>query len=161
LYMHVDFDGAPSVIIKDGQDAPESTLEEAAKAAVTFTKSWKAGIGAADAFYVEPDQVTKNPESGEYLTKGAFVIRGDRDYLRNVKIDCSIGPYEIEEDLFVPMCGPETTVEKHCDEKIDLRPGNEKKSEIAKKINRAFSEYDLDLDYIIRCLPPGKSEIDS
>ncbi|EHK02326.1 hypothetical protein HRED_04719, partial [Candidatus Haloredivivus sp. G17] len=41
LYLHADFDGAPSTVIKDGQEAPESTLEEAAKASVSFTKAWK------------------------------------------------------------------------------------------------------------------------
>ena len=158
LYLHSDFDGAPSVVIKDGQEAPESTLDEAGRAAVTFTKAWKAGIGAADVYYVDPDQVTKNPESGEYLSKGAFVIRGDRDYLRNVKIDAAIGPYEIEEGLYLPMCGPKDAVEENCSEAIELRPGHNKKSEVAKKIQKRIENYDLDLDYIVRSLPPGKSE---
>ena len=159
LYLHADFDGAPSTVIKDGQEAPESTLEEAAKASVSFTKAWKAGIGAADVYYVEPDQVTKNPESGEYLSKGAFVIRGEREYLRNVKTDVAIGPYKIEEGLYVPMCGPQKSVEENCEDYMTLRPGHQKKSDVAKKINRKFKEYNLDLDYIVRSLPPGKSEM--
>jgi len=159
LYLHSDFDGAPSVVIKDGQEAPETTLDEAARAAVTFTKAWKAGIGAADVYYVNPDQVTKNPESGEYLSKGAFVIRGEREYLRNVKIDAVIGPYEIEEGLQVPMCGPEEAIKENCEDYLNLRPGHEKKSEVAKSIRSGLKDYDLDLDYIVRSLPPGKSEI--
>lgn len=159
LYLHADFDGAPSVVIKEGQNAPESTRKQAAKAAVSFTKAWKAGIGAADVYYVDPDQVTKDPESGEYLSKGAFVIRGERDYFRNVKTDVSLGPYKMEEDLYVPMCGPKNAVKQNCDEFVELRPGHKKKSEVAKKINRNFQDYNLDLDYIVRCLPPGKSEI--
>ena len=160
LYMHVDFDGAPSVVIKDGQEASEKTLEEAGRAAVTFTKAWKAGIGAADVYYVEPDQVTKEPESGEYLSKGAFVIRGERDYLRNVKIDAALGVYKLD-DVHLPICGPEEAIEEQCEEFVKLRPGRNKKSKVAKEINRKFKEYDLDLDYIIRSLPPGKSEIDN
>lgn len=158
LYLHADFDGAPSVVIKEGQDAPESTLEEAAQAGLTFTKNWKAGITAGDVYHVEPDQVTKEPESGEYLTKGAFVIRGDRDYMHNVKVSCAIGVYQIE-DTWVPMSGPETAVKENCEEHIVIQPGHSKKSEIAKEINQRFEDYDLDLDYIIRSLPPGKSEI--
>ena len=159
LYLHSDFDGAPSVVIKDGQKAPESTLKEAGRAAVTFTKAWKAGIGAADVYYVDPEQVTKNPESGEYLSKGAFVIRGDREYLRNVKIDAAIGPYEIEEGLFLPMCGPKDAVEENCVKSIELRPGHSKKSKLAKNISKGLQDFDLDLDYIVRSLPPGKSEV--
>ncbi|MFB6144312.1 MAG: ribosome rescue protein RqcH [Candidatus Nanohaloarchaea archaeon] len=163
LYFHADFDGAPSVILKDGKEAEEIDREEAAKAAVTFTKTWKAGIGADDAYYVEPSQVTEEPEPGEYLPEGAFVVRGDREYMHNVATEAAIGPYRLEEDVHVPMCGPEAAVRSNCEKAISLRPGHTKKSEIAKEIRKRFREdgYDLDLDYIIRALPPGKSEIDS
>lgn len=161
LYFHADFDGAPSVVVKDGQDAGEETLKEAAQAAVTFSKTWKAGIGADDVYYVEPEQVTENPESGEYLAKGAFVIRGERDYMRNVEVDASIGAYRID-NADVPMCGPGKAVKEHCDTCISVKPGRKKKSDVAKEINRRFADegYDIDLDYIIRALPPGESKIE-
>jgi predicted ribosome quality control (RQC) complex YloA/Tae2 family protein len=159
LYFHADFDGAPSVVIKKGQEAGEATREEAAQAAVTFSKTWKAGIGADDVYCVDPEQVTENPESGEYLEKGAFVIRGDREYYRNVSVEAWIGPYEIEEDLFVPMVGPEEAVKENCPEVVELSPGRTKKSELAKQIQDRLQEYELDLDYIIRSLPPGESDI--
>lgn len=156
LYFHADFDGAPSVVVKDGQEAGEQTRKEAAKAAVTFSKTWKAGIGADTVFYVDPDQVTQNPESGEYLEKGAFVVRGDRDYMRNTSVEAWIGAYEIEEEFYLPMVGPEEAVKEHCDKALELEPGHKKKSAIAKQIQSHFEE-SLDLDYIIRALPPGKS----
>lgn len=162
LYLHADFDGAPSVVIKKGQEAGDKTIEEAAKAAVTFSKTWKAGITSDDVYYVDPDQVTKNPESGEYLGTGAFVIRGDRDYIRNVSIEAFIGAYEIEDDIFVPMSGPENAVQKHSETVLELEPGRNKKSGIAKKIRGIIKDkedVDLDLDYIIRSLPPGKSNL--
>lgn len=159
LYFHADFDGAPSVVLKDGKNAEEKDRKQAAKAAVTFSKTWKAGIGADDVYYVEPDQVTKNPESGEYLSKGAFVIRGEREYMRNVSVEASIGPHEIEEDVWIPVCGPKESIQNTCPELIELKPGRTKKSKIAKEINRRFKDYNLDLDYIIRALPPGKSKI--
>ncbi|WP_414837599.1 ribosome rescue protein RqcH [Candidatus Nanosalina sp. VS9-1] len=161
LYFHADFDGAPSVVVKDGQDAGEKTRKEAATAAVTFAKTWKAGIGADTVYYVDPEQVTQNPESGEYLEKGAFVIRGDRDYMRNVSVEAFIGPYEIEEDVYVPMAGPEEAVNKHCEASVELSPGHTKKSDIAKNIQDRFQEYELDLDYIIRAMPPGESSLES
>lgn len=160
LYFHADFDGAPSVVVKKGQEAGEQTLKEAAQAAVTFAKTWKAGIGADDIYYVDPEQVTENPESGEYLSKGAFVIRGDREYMRNVEVSASLGVHSID-GFEVPMCGPESAVKANCEQFINLKPGRKKKSDIAKQINQKFSEegFDLDLDYIIRALPPGESEI--
>ena len=163
LYFHADFDGAPSVILKDGQDAEEKDRLEAAKAAVTFTKTWKAGIGADDVYYVEPSQVTKEAESGEYVPKGGFIIRGDREYMHNVSTEASIGAYEIEEDVNVPMCGPEDAVKENCESYVSVRPGHTKKSEVAKEIRGKLKDqgHDLDLDYIIRALPPGKSDVDS
>jgi len=157
LYFHADFDGAPSVVVKDGQEAGEKTREEAAKAAVTFAKTWKAGIGADDVYYVTPDQVTENPESGEYLAKGAFVIRGERTYMRNVSVEASVGTYELD-DVKVPMCGPKSAIEENCENYVVLKPGHTKKSEIAKTIQGRLGK-ELDLDYIIRSLPPGKSDI--
>ncbi|WEL19926.1 ribosome rescue protein RqcH [Candidatus Nanohalococcus occultus] len=161
LYFHADFDGAPSVVLKDGKDAGEKSIEQAAKAAVTFAKTWKAGIGADTVYYVEPDQVTKNPESGEYLPKGAFVIRGDREYIRNVKVDAAIGPAKLDE-FYVPMCGPREAIEENCEISVGLKPGRTKKSDIAKTLNRKFADSgcEVDLDYIIRALPPGESEIE-
>ena len=161
LYFHADFDGAPSVVVKEGQNAGEKTRLEAAKAAVTFSKTWKAGIGADTVFYVDPEQVTQEPESGEYLEKGAFVVRGDREYMRNVSVEAWIGPYEVEEEKFIPIVGPEEAVKKHCPEAIALKPGHTKKSDLAKTVRSRLEEYDLDLDYIIRALPPGESEIKS
>jgi predicted ribosome quality control (RQC) complex YloA/Tae2 family protein len=158
-YFHADFDGAPSVVVKKGQDANEEVREEAAQAAVTFSKTWKAGIGADDVYTVEPNQVTQNPESGEYLEKGAFVIRGDREYMRNVSIEAWIGPYEIEDGKFVPMAGPEKAVKENCPEALELKPGHKKKSDLAKDIQSRLQEYELDLDYIVRALPPGESDI--
>lgn len=157
LYFHADFDGAPSVVVKEGQDCGEATREEAAKAAVTFAKTWKAGIGADDVYYVDPEQVTEEAESGEYLGKGAFVIRGDRTYMRNMSVEASVGAYQID-DSWVPMCGPESAISEHCENYVTLQPGHTKKSEIAKKIQSGLDR-ELDLDYIIRSLPPGKSDI--
>jgi len=161
LYFHADFDGAPSVVVKEGQEAGEETLQEAAKAAVTFTKTWKAGIGSDNVYYVEPDQVSQDPEPGEYLPKGAFIVRGDRNYIRNVKVEAAVGTHEIEEDVYIPICGPVGSIEENCNDYVELEPGRKKKSEIAKEINSRFKDYDLDLDYIIRVLPPGKSSIKS
>jgi predicted ribosome quality control (RQC) complex YloA/Tae2 family protein len=158
-YFHADFDGAPSVVLKKGQEADEEVWEEAAKAAVTFSKTWKAGIGADDVYTVEPDQVTQNPESGEYLEKGAFVIRGNREYMRNVSVEAWIGPYEIEDGKFVPMAGPEKAVKENCPEALELKPGHKKKSDLAKDIKSRLQEYELDLDYTVRVLPPGESDI--
>jgi hypothetical protein len=106
--------------------------------------------------------VTKEPESGEYLAKGAFVIRGDRTYLRNVSVSAAVGAYK-REDGYLAMAGPVSAVKKQCDHYVEIRPGNEKTSDVAKRIQHHLhdaTDADFDLDAIIRALPPGKAEIE-
>jgi hypothetical protein len=81
--------------------------------------------------------------------------------MRNVEVSAAVGVYEID-GYEVPMCGPEEAVEENCEVFVNIRPGHKKKSDIAKEINQRFADegYDLDLDYIIRVLPPGESEIE-
>ncbi|MFB6294376.1 MAG: ribosome rescue protein RqcH, partial [Candidatus Nanohaloarchaea archaeon] len=166
VYVHADFDGAPSVVVKneDGGDRdniPESTLQEAAQFAVTFAQAWEAGVGADDAYYVAPEQVTQEPESGEYLPTGSFVIRGDRTYLRNVPVEAAIGVYE-RDGSYVPMGGPTPAVREQCDHFVELRQGRDKPSDVAKSVKNHLDEVTdarLDLDAIIRALPPGTAEV--
>jgi Predicted RNA-binding protein homologous to eukaryotic snRNP len=49
-----------------------------------------------DVYWVEPDQVSKTPVSGEFVPKGAFIIRGHRNYIRGAKLEISIGIVEYD-----------------------------------------------------------------
>ncbi|MDY6766540.1 MAG: fibronectin-binding domain-containing protein, partial [Candidatus Nanohaloarchaea archaeon] len=123
--------------------------------------AWEAGVGADDAYYVAPEQVTQEPESGEYLPTGSFVIRGDRSYLRNVPVEAAVGAYD-REDGVVPMGGPTPAVKAQCEHYVELRQGREKPSDVAKAVKQHLDEVagaDLDLDAVIRALPPGKAEV--
>jgi len=163
-YAHADSAGAPSVVVKnpDQEEIPESTLEEAGKLAISYSKDWKMGVTADDAYAVDPDQVTKDPESGEYLGTGAFVIRGERDYMRNLSVSVAVGCLERDGEA-VPMGGPVTAIQEHCTHFVEVRPGDTKKSELAKQIQHHLHEAtgeDFDLDRIARSLPPGKGRVE-
>ena len=82
LAFHAQIHGAPIVIIKsEGRDIPETTLREAAQFAIAYSNVWKEGLHSGDCYWVYPNQVSKTPEPGEYLARGAFVIRGERHYM--------------------------------------------------------------------------------
>src|SRR5439155_313571 len=70
-YAHADIHGAPSTVIKDGARAPETTLREACEFALAYSKAWSAGLASGSAFWVLPEQVSKQAESGEFLPRGA------------------------------------------------------------------------------------------
>ena len=46
---------------------------------------------AADCYLIKGDQVSKTPESGEFLKKGGFVIRGERRYFKDVPLGIALG----------------------------------------------------------------------
>jgi len=150
LVLHTDMAGSPFFVIKsDNKKIPESTIKETADATCTFSRVWKLGLQTTEVFYVNPDQVSRKAKSGEYLTKGAFMIYGKTNYMEN-KVNLTIGLT----DKNAIMSGPLEAIKKHCKKYIPLQQGDEKVSSIAKKINHKF-ENKLDLDEIIRALPAG------
>ncbi|MDD3985980.1 MAG: ribosome rescue protein RqcH, partial [Methanobacterium sp.] len=81
IYFHSDIHGAASIILKAGKDEiPESSINQTAGFAACFSSAWAKGLGSADVYWVHPEQVSKTPQTGEFVTKGAFIIRGSRNY---------------------------------------------------------------------------------
>ena len=160
IYLHADIHGASSTAIKlNGDDANDNLLKESGEFAASFSSAWSMGFTSQDIFWVHPDQVTKTPESGEFLAKGSFVIRGHRNYIRGARVKLAIGIVDYEGKRI--MAGPIEALEKHCDNYVVIKPGFTKKEAIAKKIIHKINEDDLlTLDDIIRVLPSGKCDID-
>ncbi|HPS91802.1 MAG TPA: ribosome rescue protein RqcH [Methanothrix sp.] len=164
LAMHTDAPGAPLTVIKtEGEAVPESTLAEAAQFAVSYSSIWKGGLAAADCYLIRGDQVSKTPESGEFLKKGAFVIRGERTYFRDTLLGLALG---IADGILIG--GPISAVRPKADPVVQIEPGELNPDDLAKKIYRQFSEVVEDraflksvasVDQIIQFLPPGGSRI--
>jgi hypothetical protein len=139
--------GSPFFLIKtEGKKVDELAIQETAEATASFSRAWKAGLATIDVFYVKPEQVSKQSESGEYMAKGAFMIRGKTTYVHpNIKLAVGIRQGKI-------MCGPVSAVKKNCEKFMLFSQGNEKASDAAKKIKK---ELGGELDEIIRALPSG------
>ncbi|TET90549.1 MAG: fibronectin-binding domain-containing protein [Methanomassiliicoccales archaeon] len=154
-YAHADIKGAPSVVIKEGSKATDVTLREACEFALSFSKAWSSRVGGGSAYWVKPEQVSKHPESGEFLPRGAFVVRGKRNHFRGLELQVAVGEIEYEGSRKV-MCGPISAVEPQSKRFAVLRPGETKKEEIAKELSRVFQ---VPVDEMSRILPPGGIEI--
>jgi predicted ribosome quality control (RQC) complex YloA/Tae2 family protein len=153
LYAHTDIHGAPSTIIKEGASASQQELREACQFATAQSKGWVAAVSEGSAYWVYPDQVSKTPNPGEFVPRGAFIIRGKRNYEYHLPMELVIGEITYQGARKV-MCGPETCF-KDCEKFIVIRPGKNKNrisGEIAKKFNVPEEE-------ISRILPPGEIEI--
>jgi predicted ribosome quality control (RQC) complex YloA/Tae2 family protein len=148
LVFHTDLAGSPFFVIKTENKKPgKKTLQETADATVTFSRVFKLGQSSSPIFYVKPEQVSKEAQTGEYLTKGAFMIRGKTNYIEN-KINLAVGKLESGRLMAAPI----EAIKKHCKEFIILVQGDKKTSEIAKKIKAKFGG---NLDDIIRILSAG------
>ena len=160
IYLHADIHGASSTAIKlNGKSLNDDLLKESGEFAASFSSAWSMGFTSQDVFWVHPDQVSKTPESGEFLAKGSFVIRGHRNFIRGARVKLAIGIVDYEGKRI--MAGPIDAVEAHCENYVVIKPGFTKKEAIAKKIIHKINEDDLlTLDDIIRVLPSGKCDID-
>jgi predicted ribosome quality control (RQC) complex YloA/Tae2 family protein len=169
VFLHASVHGAPYVIVKvPDQEPGETTLEEAAQFAVTFSRAWQDGHSSGDAYWLSPEQVSFSPPSGEYLPSGAVMMYGTKNYIRNVAINLGVGLI-IEDEQAIPMSGPIPAVEAKCDVYVEVQPSEGKKGQLVKDIaaelKRALPEEQrflvdqIQQEDIMRVLPPGGGKV--
>ncbi|CQH57947.1 DUF814 domain protein [Halobacterium hubeiense] len=173
-FFHAQAHGGPVTVLKTSApsepskdiEVPEASKREAAQFAVCCSSVWKDGRGSGDAYMVSPDQVSKTPESGEYLEKGGFAIRGDRTYFRDLPAEWAVG-ISCEPHTRV-LGGPIDAVVDDVETAIELEPGRYAQGDAAKRIYREFRERFADEsfvrkvaspDEIQKYMPPGGSRI--
>lgn len=157
-YAHADIHGAASVVVKkaEGQEeVPLRTLEEACQFAAIMSRAWSSGVGEASSYWVLPEQVSKTPESGEALGRGAFVIRGKRNTVRHVALQAAVGGFTVRDERKA-MCGPVDAVAARCDAWAVIVPGDAKPTDLARQLAVPLQVH---IDEIARALPPGGSMI--
>jgi hypothetical protein len=174
LFFHARAHGGPVTILKTsdpsepsrGVDVPEESKREAAQFAVSYSSVWKDSRFSGDAYVVTPDQVSKTPESGEYLEKGGFAIRGDRTYFRDVAVGVAVG-ISCEPHTRV-LGGPPSAVVPQVETHVEVEPGRYAQNDTAKRIYRLFRERFADTSFVRKIasadliqefLPPGGSRI--
>jgi len=185
LILHTNLPGSPLTIIKNpnNMEIPKSTIKEAADFVASYSRAWKENWGVIDVFYVKPDQISKNPPSGEYLPKGSFIISGKKELIKNAKTELAIGLDLVEikrnrnenTKTFYPklISGPTDVIKTHSSLIIIISPSKTgfSKGKLAKEIKSLFLKNSdkelkkwvdlLSLDDIILYLPTGNSIVKS
>ncbi|HLY76331.1 MAG TPA: NFACT family protein [Thermoplasmata archaeon] len=156
LYVHADVHGAASVIVKrppEGSPGPgPSSLAEAGQWAVSYSKAWRAGHASADAFWVTPEQVSKTPASGEFVARGAWVIHGTKNWLKDCRLELGLGQVDYEGESLWTAAPPEA-LRARGRLRLVLTPGEDReRSEREVEIVR---ELGLSRDLLQRLLPAG------
>ncbi|RLI00156.1 fibronectin-binding domain-containing protein [Candidatus Bathyarchaeota archaeon] len=169
IVFHADIAGAPFVIIKTGGKKPsEKTIMEAAQFAASFSKAWKMGLGSLDVYWVKPEQVSKSAPPGQFLKKGAFVIRGKKNYVRHVPLRTAVGiTFKNGQPLIIG--GPTEAISNQTGIYIEIVPGDTSSGRLAKQIVKTLIEkftkkarkriLKIPIDEVQSFIPSGKGRI--
>ena len=163
MYLHADLHGAPSCSLRAGQgfaleerrpthlpsDIPayrlvdkletpeldEQKLQQAAVLALSWSRAWNGGGAHGTVYSVKPAQVSKSAQTGEFVGKGAFVIRGQRTWYKDMDVRIGIGIIAVNGVPMVVTGTPEH-IQIMCPRHAILTPGMTKKDQLANKIYR-------------------------
>ncbi|NLV27333.1 MAG: fibronectin-binding domain-containing protein [Methanomicrobiales archaeon] len=163
-FVHADVHGASVVVVKGKTDA----MDEVVQFAAVYSGAWRAGFASADVYAARPDQVSKTAESGEYLSRGSFVVRGERQWFRDVPLSICIGLMKTPQTRIIG--GPASPVQKSSELYVTLRPGTFEPNDIAKKVVRILRDrlsaddqkalkFALNTEAVAGFVPPGGSDL--
>jgi len=169
IFLHASVHGAPFTLIKVPDEAPgQQTIEEAAQFAVTFSRAWQDGLSGGDAYWVNPEQVSFSPPSGESLPAGSVMIYGTKNLLRKVPVELAVGVL-LEEEYAIPVSGPPTAIESQTEYFVQVVPGDEKKGQVVKTIQDKLKKLvpedqshlvsQIPQEDLMRCLPAGGGKV--
>ena len=152
-YAHADIHGAPSVVVKNinGVQPSEHSMLEACNFSLSYSKAWGARVSSGHSFWVDNDKVSKTPNTGEFLAKGAFVIRGKRNWHRNLELNIAVGQITYDGNPKF-MSGPISSIEKHSEKFVIFRPGFTERKIVIRKLSESFSAESTDIE---KLLPSG------
>jgi len=125
-------------------------MEEAAQATASYSRAWRLGLSSLEVFYVRPDQLTKEASPGEYIAKGAFMVKGKTNYMHPI-LEIAVG---IKDNRIIG--GSVNAVKNNSEKFVIIKQGKEKTSEIAKKIKKIIGG---SIDEITLFIPAGGSRI--
>ncbi|MCI4459580.1 MAG: NFACT family protein [Acidilobus sp.] len=156
IFLHADVHGAPAVVVfASGCGVPESDIEEAAVLTAAYSRAWKEGMGYVNVYWAMGSQVSKSPPAGEYLTKGAFMVYGKKNYVQPVRLELYLGVALDEEGLPVVVVGPKSVVAPQSLSYVRLVPGDEKVEELALEALEAMAKQAPSPD-LVRSLDPSE-----
>jgi len=156
LFFHSHIKGAPATIVLQEEGQKQIDGEEKKEVAVfaaSFSSAWKNGFATIDVYALESDKVSKY-ESGGFVGKGGFALKGEREWFKDTKLELFVS---IDLEKEIPIILPFKTSNS-----ITIRPGSEEKSKAAKKIAAKLKIDHKKATYFVESLIqilPGNCEV--
>lgn len=145
LYFHSDEPGSGSFIymIENNESEIDNVeLEYTSQGVLSFSQNWK-NNRPGKVYWVYGNQVSKTPESGEYVTKGSFIIRGTRNYISVHQLQLGYCLYNSDE----LMLGPYSLISKLKTKCLKLVPKSNTQKNSHKEIVKYLLQF-LDIQKI-------------
>ncbi len=163
--FHAEIFGSPFFVLKDApEDIPFDTLNEVASATVCFSRAWREAMYGMNAYWINPEQVKKAAPSGQFLSRGSFVLEGHKNFIRVPGLKLAVGIL-YHDERYIIMSGPPEPVKKICICYAIIEPGGSVMTETAKRLRVEFIKLQediakqFDIDDFVRALPAGESHI--
>jgi predicted ribosome quality control (RQC) complex YloA/Tae2 family protein len=164
LFVHAEVHGASVVIVKGKTER----MDEVAQFAASYSGAWRSGHFSADVYSALPNQVSKTPQSGEFVSRGSFIVRGERTYYRNVPV--AVGIALVIEPAAAVIGGPPSAIKGRGKVYVELKPGQFEPNDVAKKVLRIMRDRITDdeekalkgvlnTEKVAAFVPPGGSDI--
>ena len=150
LFFHADIQGGAALILKDGTNASEDEMREAAQFAACFSNAWKNANASVDVYCVRKNQLSKHATGG-FIPSGAFAITGERKWFKGTKLTLKIGLGENGVEIL-----PEFS-KRSLKQTLLLIPSlaGKDKGTLAKSLSKRFV---IHPDEFLELLPNGKSK---
>lgn len=147
IYLHSEAAGSGSCILKnpDKKEVSPKDLVEAGSFVVAHSQTWKMKV-ADRAYWVHPDQVSKTAPTGEFVEKGAFIIRGTRNYMVARPLELAVSL--VDGRLHV---SPPSAVSRV--RRVKITPGKGKRNARLEQIMNHLGICKADKDYVDARLP--------
>ncbi|MGQ0605977.1 MAG: ribosome rescue protein RqcH [Candidatus Nitrosotenuis sp.] len=163
--FHAEIFGSPFFVIKDVPESlPFDSLNEVAQATVCFSRAWREAMYGMSAYWINPDQVKKAAPSGQFLSRGSFVLEGHKNFIKAPNLRLAVGIL-YHDERYIIMCGPPDPVKKICMCYAIIEPGGADITETGKRLRVEFIKLQEDIakqftiDDFVRALPAGESHI--
>jgi len=135
IVFHADIIGAPFVVVKTENKKPsKQCILEAGEFAAAYSRAWREGFGSVDVYWVKPEQLSKGGPSGESVGHGAFVVRGERNWSRGVRLKLAIGVVLDENSEIAILGGPVDAVKAKTELFVEIGSGDLEGKELFKKV---------------------------
>ncbi|MFM8659099.1 MAG: ribosome rescue protein RqcH [Candidatus Nitrosotenuis sp.] len=163
--FHAEVFGSPFFVLKDTPDSlPFDSLNEVAQATVCFSRAWREAMYGMSAYWINPDQVKKAAPSGQFLSRGSFVLEGHKNFIKTTNLKLAVG-IQYHDERYIITCGPPDPIKKNCICYAVIEPGLDEMTDCAKRMRTEFIKLrediakQFDIDEYVRVLPAGQSHI--